>query len=81
MEILFFGKRGETIGREVRIDAPPGGCTVGEVRGLLAVFHPHAAADLASPSLRAFVDDSLVGENFRVAAGGKVEFFPPLSGG
>ena len=78
---MFFGRLGETIGREVRIEAPPGGCTVGEVRGLLAALYPHEAADLASPSLRACVDDSLVGEDFGVAAGGKVEFFPPLSGG
>ena len=81
MDIMFFGRLGETIGREVRIDAPPGGCTVGEVRGLLAALYPEAAADLTSPSLRACVNDSLVAEDSRVAAGGTVEFFPPLSGG
>ena len=81
MDILFFGKLGDRIGREVRIEPPPGGCTVGELRGLLATLYPHAAQDLVSFSLRACVDDAIVDEAFRVAADGRVEFLPPLSGG
>lgn len=81
MHILFFGKLGDTIGREILIEPPTAGCTVSELRGLLASRFPHAAADLARPGLRACVDDAIVGEDFRVAADGTVEFLPPLSGG
>ena len=81
MDILFFGKLGDTIGRTVIVEAPPGGCTVAELRDLLASLYPQAAADLASPSLRACVEDRIVDEGFRVGTDGTVEFFPPLSGG
>ena len=81
MDIRFFGKLGERIGREVRIEAPPGGCTVRELRALLASLYPAAETDLTSLSLRACVDDAIVAEDFHVGAGRSVEFFPPLSGG
>ena len=81
MDILFFGKLGDTIGRKVTIETPPGGCSVAELRNLLASLYPQAAADLASPSLRACIEDRIVDEGFRVDADRTVEFFPPLSGG
>ncbi|WP_166039001.1 MoaD/ThiS family protein [Sphingosinicella sp. YJ22] len=81
MDILFFGKLGDRIGREIRIEPPPGGCTVRELRALLASLYPAAEADLTSPSLRACVGDEIVAEDFHVGAGRSVEFFPPLSGG
>ena len=81
MDILFFGRLGERIGREVSIEPPSGGCTVRELRGLLASLYPDAAAEMTSPSLRACVDDTIVGDEFPIAEGGRVEFFPPLSGG
>jgi len=81
VDILFFGKLGDTIGRELRIEPPPAGCTVGELRGLLASRFPHAAADLARSSLRACVDDAIVGDDFLLTPDGRVEFLPPLSGG
>ncbi len=81
MDILFFGKLGDRIGREIRIEPPSAGCTVRDVRGLLASLYPDSADALTSPSLRACVDDSLVAEDFHVEASGTVEFFPPLSGG
>jgi sulfur-carrier protein len=81
VDILFFGKLGEQIGREVSVEPPPTGYSVRELRGLLASLYPHAAADLTSPSLKACVNDAVVDEDFRVDAQGSVEFFPPLSGG
>ena len=81
MDILFFGKLGDRIGREVSIEPPPGVCTVRELRALLASLHPAAEADLTSPSLRACVGDEIVAEDFHVGAERSVEFFPPLSGG
>ncbi|WP_166036820.1 MoaD/ThiS family protein [Sphingosinicella sp. YJ22] len=81
MNILFFGKLGDRIGREVSIEPPPAGFTVREVRELLASLYPDLAEDLTSPSLKACVEDAIVADEFRVGAGGTVEFFPPLSGG
>lgn len=81
MKILFFGKLGDLVGREIDIDSPADGCTVSELRKLLARRYPEAETDLARPSLRACVDDTVVGEQFRVGPGAQVEFFPPLSGG
>ena len=80
MTVHFFGKLGDMIGREVEVEAPAG-CTVAELRALLARLHPHAGEELASPSLRAAIGDALVAEDCAVPAGGAVEFFPPLSGG
>ena len=81
MRIHSFGKLGELIGRELEIDVPPGGCTVAELRGLLAGRYPHAEHELASASLRACINDVIVGEQFPIPPGAAVEFFPPLSGG
>ena len=81
MRILFFGKLGDLVGREVRLDLPPEGCSVAELRRLLAGKYPDAVAELSAPSLRAFVDDSLAGEDHRIRPGDRVEFLPPLSGG
>lgn len=81
MKILFFGKLGEAIGREVEMSLEPDGVTIAELRALLASRYPEVAADLCAPGLRACVDDTIVGEGFRVGRQASVEFFPPLSGG
>ena len=80
MRVVCYGRLGELIGRETEIAAPPG-CTVAELRELLARSHPAAADELRRPSLRACVGDALVGEDFRVDGEATVELFPPLSGG
>ncbi len=81
MEIRFFGRLGERIGREIEIEPPPPGCTVGELRVLLAALYPDAAEELASMSTRACIDDTIVGEEAAVDPARAVEFFPPVSGG
>ena len=81
MDIRFFGKLGELIGREIRLDPPTDGCTVSELRRLLASLYPDAELDLMSPSLKACIADSFVEEDWPIAAGETVEFLPPLSGG
>ena len=81
MKIGFFGKLGDTIGREVVLDPSVAGCTIGELRTLLAGQYPHASAELVGSRLRACVNDQVVGEDFRIEAEAEVEFFPPLSGG
>jgi molybdopterin synthase sulfur carrier subunit len=77
MRILFFGRLGETIGREIEVDLPAAGCTVAELRARLAEAHPAVAA----PSVRACLDREMVAETALVRPGQEVAFVPPLSGG
>jgi molybdopterin synthase sulfur carrier subunit len=81
MRIGFFGRIGERIGREVDLDLPAEACSVAELRLHLAQQFSAAAADLASGSLRACVDETIVSDSHILRPGQKVEFFPPLSGG
>ena len=81
MKILFYGGAAAAIGREVEVELPPQGCTVAELRALLAHRHPAAGELLVSPAVRACLDDRLVGEEHRLQESDAVEFFPPLSGG
>jgi len=77
MKILFFGRLGETIGREIDFDLPAGGCTVAELRAKLALAH----SDLGATSVRACIDREIAPETARVLPGQEVAFIPPLSGG
>jgi len=77
MKILFFGRLGETIGREVEFDLPDGGLTVAELRAALARIHDGLEAE----SVRACIDQEIVGESAMVLPNHEVAFIPPLSGG
>lgn len=79
MQVLFFGKLADRIGRSV--DVPADRATVGGLREALAARFPEVRADLMKPSLRACVGDELVPDEFALDGVGRVEFFPPLSGG
>lgn len=81
MQIHLYGSLGERIGRAAEVDLPQGGCAVASLRQMLAEAHPDAAEELLRPSLRACVNDVIVGEEFIVQPGASLEFFPPLSGG
>lgn len=77
MKILFFGRLGETIGREIEVDLPAGGCTVAALRERLAKDH----RGLAAANVRACIDRAVVAETARILPGQEVAFVPPLSGG
>jgi molybdopterin converting factor small subunit len=79
LRILFFGKLSEHIGREIELDTGP--CDVAALRRALAQRFPDAAAELSRPSIRVWVDDVVVPEDFVVRPDQQVGFFPPLSGG
>lgn len=81
MKVRFYGNLGDCIGREVELEVPAGGCTVAELRHRLASAYPALAAQLTRPSLRACVDDTIVGDAHLVGGNRSVEFFPPVSGG
>jgi molybdopterin converting factor small subunit len=71
MRITFFGRLADSFGRTVELDAPAGS-TIADLRRRLA---------LTDRLVRACVGDTLVDEDFVVAPGQEVEFWPPVSGG
>jgi molybdopterin converting factor small subunit len=77
MKILFFGRLGETIGREIDFDLPAKGCTVAELRAKLAEVH----AALGAANVRACIDREIALESALVRPHHEVAFIPPLSGG
>jgi len=68
--IGFYGRLAGRFGREVELDLPAEGCTIAALR-----------VRFAGLVERACVNDRTVGEDFVVAAGDRVDFLPPLSGG
>jgi molybdopterin converting factor small subunit len=79
VKVFFFGKLGEAVGRMVEIEDTEA-VTIADLRKFLADQYPHAARELENQSLRACVNDTIVGETCQIN-GADVEFFPPLSGG
>ena len=77
MKILLFGRLGETIGREIEYELPPGGCTVAALRAALAKEHEALAAE----SVRACIDHEIAPESALVLPTHEIAFIPPLSGG
>ncbi len=81
MKLVFFGKLADRLGHDVPISVPPEGCSIGELRDIIAQEHPHAAAEIRGSSVKACVGDVFVQDSFRVSEADSVEFFPPVSGG
>jgi len=79
MKIHFYGRLAESVGREIEVDVPEG-CSVSELRELLATEYPRAANALGH-RVRALVGDAVVADSHIVRPGDSVEFFPPVSGG
>ena len=79
MEVMFFGRLGEAIGRSVALDESP--ADVAQLRQVLASKYPALAGELLRPSLRACVGNEMVGDDFVLAGVEAVDFLPPLSGG
>jgi molybdopterin synthase sulfur carrier subunit len=80
VKILFYGRLAEAIGPELQMDVPTGS-SVAELRGRLASEHPQMAEVFRSNRARTCVGDSLVHDDYHVAAGDTLEFLPPVSGG
>lgn len=78
MKVLLYGRLAEVIGTEVELDAAAG-CSVAELRGLLAEANPRAEDSLSRS--RALIGGSAVGDARVVTATEQVEFLPPVSGG
>lgn len=79
--ILYFGRVGERLGPEGRLDLPADGLTVREIRRLLAEQDDIAADALLRPDVRASVDLVVVGEDARARPDQEIAFFSLFSGG
>ena len=81
LKLVFYGRLADRLGHEILISAPPEGCSIAELRDIIAQEHPHAATDICDASVKACVGDMFVQDSFRVSKADSVEFFPPVSGG
>lgn len=79
--IRFYGWAAAALGREVQLALPDPGCTIDQLRQLLADQYPDSTVAILSPRLRACVEDQIVSSDRFICENDEVEFFPPLSGG
>jgi molybdopterin converting factor small subunit len=79
--IRFYGRAAAALGREVQFALPNRGCTIDQLRQLLADRYPDSRIAILSPRLRACVEDQIVSGDRFIRENDEVEFFPPLSGG
>ena len=80
MQVLFYGRLAEVVGPALDIDALPG-CSTAELRDRVIAEHPQLEPMLRSKRARACVGDTLVRDDYVLAAGDTLEFLPPVSGG
>lgn len=81
MDVTLYGRLADFGGRTLSADLPPDGCTVADLRRLLAEADPALGTELARPGVRAVTGDAFLADDHRLAAGDRVEFWPPVSGG
>jgi len=79
--ILFFGRVGERLGAEGRLDLPVGGASMGEIRHLLAARDEVAADALLRTDVRACLDQVVVDDDVRARPDQEIAFFSIFSGG
>ena len=75
LRVLFFGRVAEAMGRERTVEIPAAGCTLAELRRLLA------DDALAQRGVRASVGKAVAAEDAVVRPGDEVAFFSVFSGG
>jgi molybdopterin synthase sulfur carrier subunit len=82
VNVLFFASLREALGVSAeRIDLPAGIGTVGALRDWLAARGEPWSALTTTKSLRAAVNQRMVGLEAPLEAGDEVAFFPPVTGG
>ena len=79
LRVLLFGRVSDLLGREIEALIPQDGCTVGELRRLIA---DQSASDaLLQKGVRASLDKQVAGDDAVVRPGAEVAFFSVFSGG
>jgi len=82
VEVLFFASLREAVGRSSEIcELEPGVSTVGDLRTQLATRGDQWQALGPGRSVRAAVNQQMVGPGQVLAEGDEVAFFPPVTGG
>lgn len=82
IKLLYFAGLRENLGLGGEaLDLPAGVATVGALRAHLAARGQAWQVFATSKSLRAAVNQAMVGSDARVADGDEVAFFPPVTGG
>lgn len=80
MRILLYGRLAELVEGDLDLRVSQGQ-TVNDLRDMLAAAYPELGTALRSSRVRACVGDSFVAEDYVIAPGDQIEFFPPVSGG
>ena len=81
IRVRYFAGLREALGAEERVEVPEG-CSVAEVRALLAARDAaHAAALAPGRALRSALDQQLCDGSAVVGEGAELAFFPPVTGG
>lgn len=82
MKLLYFGRIAEVAEtREAEFVPPDGIATIGDLIDWLATDNPGLGEALASPTVRAVIDDHYVRRDQLIAGVREVAFIPPVSGG
>jgi molybdopterin converting factor small subunit len=81
MDVTFYGRLADVAGRRITVELPAGGCSIAELRLMVAREHPALADVIASPRTRPCIGAAIVGEDHHVDGRQAVEFIPPVSGG
>ncbi|MBA3666716.1 MAG: MoaD/ThiS family protein [Sphingomonas sp.] len=82
MRLQFFGRLTDIAGRAPReVILPEGVEDVAALRHWLGECESELAVALASPGVRAVVDDAIVDEAHLLSGAREIAFIPPVSGG
>ncbi len=79
LRILLFGRVSDLLGRELDAMIPEGGCSIAELRRLIA--EQTGSDALLQKGVRASLDKQVAGEDAMVRPGAEVAFFSLFSGG
>ncbi len=79
LKILLFGRVSDVLGHEIEALVPEDGCTVGELRRLIA---EQTGSDvLLQKGVRASIDRQVASDDAFIRPGAEMAFFSVFSGG
>ena len=79
LKILLFGRVSDLLGREIEALIPEAGCSIGELRRLIA--QQTGSDALLQKGVRASLNKQVAGDQAMVTPGAEVAFFSVFSGG
>ena len=79
LRILLFGRVSDLLGRELEALIPEDGCSIAELRRLIA--EQTGSDALLQKGVRASLDKRVAGEDAVIRPGAEVAFFSVFSGG